>query len=246
MLAFLHRNAWIVPLLFALLLGGVGGFSYRELRDSTKEQIADELEIVRDIAAKGVRTWAKDKRAQAEVHAADHRVVEYTQARMRSIQGVSNPRATLLPSPYQQRIRERVGPAVEKYGFAGFASLSPGGLYVAAAQDPAVGIQAPSGVGELLPRLLRGETVLTRPLAPERLGPGADGQSLMLVGAPLRDDDGEVFAAFGFSIRPGDDFARILHTARAGESGETYVFSKRGRLLSPSRFGDQLREIGCG
>jgi hypothetical protein len=191
-----------------------------------------------------VRTWAQNKRAQAEVHAADPRVGESARELMRSVQGAADPRSVLLASPHQARLRERLRAAVETYGFDGFGIVSPAGLYLAAARDATVGGQVPPGVSALMPQLLAGETVLTRPLAPEQMGTAAQGRSLMVVGAPLRGEDGEVFAAFGFSIRPGDDFGRILQGARAGTSGETYAFGKDGRLLSPSRFEDQLREIG--
>jgi hypothetical protein len=66
----------------------------------------------------------------------------------------------------------------------------------------------------------------------------------MLVGGPLRDESGVVIGAFGFSISSNREFARILTVGRVGESGETYAFNEDGVLVSPSRFDDQLREIG--
>jgi hypothetical protein len=66
----------------------------------------------------------------------------------------------------------------------------------------------------------------------------------MLIGGPLRDESGVVIGAFGFSIASNREFARILTVGRVGASGETYAFNEDGVLVSPSRFDDQLREIG--
>jgi hypothetical protein len=134
--------------------------------------------------------------------------------------------------------------AREKYNYLGFASVAPGGMIVGARRDTALGGQV-EGVTRILPQVLAGKTVLTRPLRPELLGPKAQvDEPLMIVGAPLRDANGEAFAFFGFSIRPADSFTRFLEAARGGDTGETYAFDHRGRLLTPSRFHAQLVDLG--
>src|SRR5208282_5297617 len=55
---------------------------------------------------------------------------------------------------------------------------------------------------------------------------------------------GKVIAVLCLRIAPEKDFTRILATARAGESGETYAFSRTGLLLSASRFDDDLKRLG--
>jgi hypothetical protein len=69
-------------------------------------------------------------------------------------------------------------------------------------------------------------------------------QPTMFVGAPVRDPTGAVIAALTFRLDPGQDFTAILQRGRIGASGETYAFDREGRLISESRFDDQLRSIG--
>jgi hypothetical protein len=69
-------------------------------------------------------------------------------------------------------------------------------------------------------------------------------QPTMFVGAPVRDSTGAVIAALTFRLDPGLDFTAILRRGRIGASGETYAFDREGRLISESRFDDQLRSIG--
>ena len=66
----------------------------------------------------------------------------------------------------------------------------------------------------------------------------------MLSAAPVLDEGGRPFAALGLAMRPDDSFTRIMQVARFGRTGETYAFDRRGRLISESRFDDQLKRIG--
>ena len=66
----------------------------------------------------------------------------------------------------------------------------------------------------------------------------------MFASAPIRSADGKVIAALALRIPPDKDFTRILATARAGETGETYAFGRKGLMLSDSRFDDELKRLG--
>jgi tRNA A-37 threonylcarbamoyl transferase component Bud32 len=68
--------------------------------------------------------------------------------------------------------------------------------------------------------------------------------TLMQVAVPVRDDRGIVRGALALVINPDEEFTRVLSVARAGKSGETYVFDQHGVMLSRSRFEAQLRQLG--
>jgi eukaryotic-like serine/threonine-protein kinase len=68
--------------------------------------------------------------------------------------------------------------------------------------------------------------------------------TLMQVAVPVRDEHGIVRGALALVIDPDQEFTRILSVARAGKSGETYVFDQHGVMLSRSRFESQLRALG--
>jgi serine/threonine protein kinase len=68
--------------------------------------------------------------------------------------------------------------------------------------------------------------------------------SLMQVLAPVKDSNGVVVGALSFLLRPEDEFTRVLSVARSGESGETFAFDRSGRLISQSRFDEQLKRVG--
>jgi len=120
--------------------------------------------------------------------------------------------------------------------------IDPSGLVLAGAGNVAVGSR-PRLVTRILPDVLDGRPILTRPLRAE--SPGEEDAAdavLMLAAAPVRDAEGDVVAVFGFDLS-ADDFTEILAGARTGRSGETYAFDADGLLVSRSRFEDQLREL---
>jgi hypothetical protein len=66
----------------------------------------------------------------------------------------------------------------------------------------------------------------------------------MFVAAPLRDEEGDVFAVLAIRLEPEAEFSSVLNSSRFGTSGETYAFDADGRMLSASRFESDLRNRG--
>ena len=82
-----------------------------------------------------------------------------------------------------------------------------------------------------------------------RLGPAPNGLprgelQVMQILVPLRNARAEIQGVLAVTLRPEDEFTRVLSVARPGASGETFAFDHEGRLLSQSRFDDQLRSLG--
>jgi len=67
---------------------------------------------------------------------------------------------------------------------------------------------------------------------------------VMQILAPVKAADGRTLGVLAVVLRPEDEFTRVLSVARPGASGETFAFDHEGRLLSQSRFDDQLRRLG--
>ncbi|RLD35777.1 MAG: hypothetical protein DRI83_06340, partial [Bacteroidetes bacterium] len=61
---------------------------------------------------------------------------------------------------------------------------------------------------------------------------------------PIEDSTGYVHAAMIQQIDPAQGFSEILQLSHVGTSGESYVFDRIGRMLSVSRFEDELKKAG--
>jgi polar amino acid transport system substrate-binding protein len=66
----------------------------------------------------------------------------------------------------------------------------------------------------------------------------------MFFAAPVKNSQGQAIAIVTQRIDPAKDFTRLIQLGRIGKSGETYAFGKYGKLLSESRFDEDLRKIG--
>lgn len=60
----------------------------------------------------------------------------------------------------------------------------------------------------------------------------------ILTAAPIKDDSGKTIGAIVFLVDLYKKFIEATELARLGETGETYVISRKGEMLTPSRFGE--------
>lgn len=66
----------------------------------------------------------------------------------------------------------------------------------------------------------------------------------MFFAAPVKDAQENIIAVVTQRVDPAIDFTRLIQLGRIGKSGETYALSRYGKLLSESRFEDDLRKAG--
>lgn len=157
---------------------------------------------------------------------------------------------TLVNRPAQQQLREIVKPFLEKNSDLGLFVIAPDGTNVASMQDTNLGqinFLANSS-HSYLQNMLKGEPQIILPMIsdvslPAMTGKPAQRKPTMFIGVPVKDD-GSIIAAFTIRIDPALDFSKLINSARTGMTGDSYVFDNNGRLLSESRFVDQLRTIG--
>ena len=133
----------------------------------------------------------------------------------------------------------------------GFFIINPDHISIASKRDDNVGPMNVIAIHkpELLDRVFRGETVFVSPITSDivldRKGYEYTGMPpTMLFAAPIRRGDGTIIAAVAKRVDPARDFSRVLQFSRVGETGETYAFNQEAKLLSESRFDDDLRRIG--
>jgi eukaryotic-like serine/threonine-protein kinase len=247
--SFLRTQYWIWPLVAALILVFVGVFVRLQMEGVMKAQIAGNLKTILNANCEALRAWAATERSRAEVISEDSRVAGLVAeiAQRAQQQGVS--KASLLGAPQLAQLRTLLQPDLEHYGFTGYVVLDRDFVVVAAAREEVIGMKSPPGYEERLRACLEGAIIVTPPfpsvaVLPDEGGNWRAGVPTMFAAAPVRSAEGEVKAILCLRIAPEKDFTRILATARAGESGETYAFSRTGLLLSESRFNDELKRQG--
>jgi tRNA A-37 threonylcarbamoyl transferase component Bud32 len=246
---FLRTQLWVWPLVAALVLVFIGVWLRVKMEGATKQQIADMLQTILNANNEALHSWSVTMKTDAENLAEDDRVRELVAGLIKRAKSSPQVQAALLTAPQLSALRAHLKPVLERRGFNGFLVLDTNSLVVASGRDQLVGMQSPPGDVEQLAPCLAGRVLVTRPfpsvaLLPDEHGNLRAGVPTMFAVAPIRSADGQIIAILGLRIAPDTDFTRILATARAGQSGETYAFGRDGKELSESRFDNDLKRLG--
>jgi hypothetical protein len=247
--SILSRQLWLWPILAAFLLGVVGWWVHHSVEQAMREELADQLTTILNADIEALRTWIKDQEAIA-------RSLAYLPTLRPKIQDLlaiaSRPDATagtLLQSRAQAELRALLKPFLENFGFADFAVVSPSMEIVASKHDTLVKSSLDGYRQSFLQQVLTGPASISKPVRATVLLPDAKGElkaglPTMFVACAIPDEQGKPLGVLSLRLRPEAEFTQILQTARFGKSGETYVFSDTGLLLSQSRFDSNLKRLG--
>ncbi len=244
--SFLRTQYWIWPLVAAAILVFVGVFVRRQMEEAMKSQIAENLQTILNGNTEALRAWVATMQSRAEAVAEDQRIQDLAASLARAGAGPEPARTVLLGAVELGQLKALLQPELEHYGFSGYVLLNREGMVVAAEREELLAMKVPPASAEHLRACFEGRPLVTPPFPSVVALPGVTraGTPTMFSAAPVRSADGEVFAVLCLRIAPEKDFTRILATARAGQSGETYAFDRKGVLLSESRFDDELKRLG--
>lgn len=246
MARWLGSSILSIPLVVVALMGGVGIYSYRELERSTRAQLERELGTILRADVEALRLWVENQKAAVMTEAARADLVEPVLVLRRLTRTAADLPTALRESAATRMIRERLAPAFAMQRLENFLVLDPNAVVLADADGALAGRRLSVRQAQW-EDLLAGEAVFARP--PQNVT-GADEETFRQQGAvfyavaPIRGPEAEVIALLGFQVGDSTGFSEILQVARMGETGETYAFDSEGRMLSQSRFVDQLVELG--
>lgn len=190
-----------------------------------------------------LRTWIQ-REEQTVSQIADHPTVRQAVRDLNAPElGATKDRKAL------EEFRQWMTPRLKANNSRGFFLVTTDGVVAAADEDQPQGKKLTEYRKEFFDKVLAGNTAVSKPYKSLTWLKDDDGElrmgiPTMFAAAPVRDEKGIVIAAIGLRLRPDDDFTRILQTASAGKTGETYAFDREGLMLSSSRFDDDMKQHG--
>jgi len=205
------------------VLLGVGIWTRASIESAMRRDLRDGLESILAGNVEAVRVWLDGAVHTAEVMA--------TRPDVQSIAAdlMKTDAKKLAASPLQAEFALVVRDVVETNRYFGHTILDGSGRLLASRRPELIGTRFP---------------VVQPYLATERktvvMPPSMIGDDLLIVVLTRLGDDG---SWLGFALDPAV-FTKQLATGRIGESAETYAFDPDGRMISYSRFGDDLRALG--
>lgn len=214
-----------------------------------RENLAAQLQATLNSNVAAVANWLELQKHEAEEWA-DHPLVrEHFRAIRREAESPDATLEKLRESAHHQELRALLTPLQERNDVRAIHGVNTTGQIVFATRDLLRGRPRMSSAGaSWLGSVMRGDTVLLPPVQGRALvddvPAGAEEAPIIVVGAPVRNQQGAIVGGLFVSIESSLEFTRLLDLGRAGPHGDAYAFGPQGQLLSASGFEDQLNQLG--
>ena len=231
-------------LIVILIFGWLGQAAIKE---QFKSQLSDQIGAQHKNSLEAIKLWFQDTKATVDVWAENRAIRESAQALVSLTSKKGWTPKTIIKSEEMQKLRAQLKPVIQRLDLVGFVVSDTEGVQIGALFDEPIGKSTIAERAVNFQKTLIGETVISLPFKseialPDREGHWKTGLPTMFVSAPIRDQKENVIAVLSFRIRPDLQFSRILEIGRSGKTGETYAINPLGKMISKSRFNDQLKK----
>jgi polar amino acid transport system substrate-binding protein len=233
--------------LFIVLVVVLAWFALDRVKERIQADVSDALQIVLHTTQESLNLWVESNKFQLTRLAEDPRLV-FLAARQLRIQRNKN---ALLKSHTLQELRDFFRYGRDQFGQAIYFIISTDYINIASMRDENIGAKnlIANQALDLLNRAFQGEAVMVPPIWSDiPLITSPDGKNkksaAMFFAAPIKDRQEKVIAVVAQRVDPSIDFTRLIQLGRIGKSGDTYAFGPYGKLLSESRFDQNLIKAG--
>jgi PAS domain S-box-containing protein len=232
---------------FLALVMVLAGFALSRVEEKIQADVGKALQIVQQTTRESLNLWIESNEFDLTRLAGDPRIVFLTEQQLL----VPRNKDDLLKSLALSELRRFFQNNKDRFGKANYFIIAPDFVNIASMGDNNLGSKNPiaSQALDLLDRAFKGETVMVPPIwADTVLAPSSGVNSAniptMFFVAPIKNLQGQIIAAVARQFDPSQDFTRLIQLGRMGYTGETYAFGRYGKLLSESRFDEDLRKAG--
>ena len=237
----------ILATCFIILVIILAWFTLGQIKKKIQAEVGAGLQIVLQSTRESLNMWVDANKLHLTQLAEDPRLLGLTERQL----GVLRNQSALLNSDTLKELRVFFQYRKNQAGQASFCIISPDFINIASMHDVNMGAKnvIANQALDLLNRAFEGETVMVPPIwSNVPLNTTLDGKdkiaASMFFAAPIRNRQGSVIAVLTQQVDPSVDFTRLIQLGRIGKTGETYAFGRYGKLLSESRFADDLVKAG--
>jgi hypothetical protein len=246
---FLKRQIWIWPILAVLLLSLIGFFVRHSIESTMRDGLRSQLLTLLDVESEMLKTWFKVQKSNADSLARNLAIRQTVYPLLETPTDEAANTNTENPTALRAKLEKLLGPSLSSHQYVGYLVADKKKRIVASGRAEMIGQQDVAEYDSFISRALEGTTNVSAPFSSvaamkDESGRVRTGVPTMFVAAPIRDDSFQVVGVLGLRIKPEDEFTRIMKLGRFGETGETYAFDKTGRMVSESRFDDELIVLG--
>ena len=227
----------LTMILALILLGGlVSGAILTRIRAQTEKEVSSTLQMALTHTGEMVSGWLTDLLDDARLLTENTRVQQAI-ALLLADQDAPD----LSAHPALKDLDTGLRPWLNQHQATGYRVITPKGLTIASSrrQDIGQGLNLRDR-GDYFTRALAGDSQLIPPFRPA----GAPaGPPIMMFLGPVKKDR-EVGAVLAVTFDPAGELSRITDMMKAGYTGHAYIFDREGRLITRTRFDEDLKQMG--
>jgi eukaryotic-like serine/threonine-protein kinase len=225
----------------------LGAWIHHSVEKSLKSAYASNLQTILEADINALSIWIDNEKQTVSAWAQDSDLREYVRVLVDISRTAPKAGESLITSPALDGMQRLVDAVMRDNDYIGFGVIDRSGRIVASDQTAYIEKRIAPAFSSMLDRVFRGDVVMVPPHPKDALiadiEPSSD-RPVIFTAASIPGSMEEIMAALIFTINPEKDFTRILSVARAGVTGDTYAFNKKGQLISDSRFEAQLKKAG--
>ena len=246
---FLRRQLWIWPIIAVLLMSIIGLGVRHSIEVTMKENLSSELQTLLNVETAMLDNWYDAQASNANSLAADLQIRTHIYELLAHDDPLVEQHESVDPELIRRKLARELEPVLASHDYIGYFVTDKRQKIIAASSETLVGRADIAQFDKIVTPALDGTIRICPPfpsvtLMKTQSGNTSVGLPTMYVTTPIRDSNFQVVAALALQIRPEREFTRILQLGRLGESGETYAFDRTGRMVSNSRFDEDLILLG--
>ena len=212
-------------------------YTIQQAEHNTRLQTERDLKYILNATHERFQNWIDDRKGYLGQLGRDPELIELTN-QLLSIQDHAYLLAAL---DSQAQVRAFFEARAHDFGDVDFAIVSSKRINVSSSHDDHLGRAntVEKHRPDLLEKAFAGEVVFIPPINDQT---GAERH--MFFAAPIRDQHGRILAVVTQRLLSSGRLSSIMRQGSIGESGESYLVSREGEMVSRSRFLAQLQQIG--
>ncbi len=235
--AFSSWPIYLVAILILVFLTLFTLWADKRLIEQARQEVGRELNAVLNTTERALKHWLQDLEDTVRIWGSDESTTKLALA----LSQIEVDVASLRSSPLQQELKAHLRPVMAKAGIQGYSIYSVDGVVLGSSRESDLGKRASSD--EIREHLKSTQKTDGNPLVSLPLkGHGRD-FSIMLATFAIQNSAGGPVAILALRVDPESDFTEILQRGRMGKSGESYAFNDEGKMISESRFGEDLMSL---
>ena len=225
--------------IIALIVAGLAWSSIVYIQDKFEESLQTQLENDLRSAQGRINLWLSQQKKQLELLGKNPHVVSMV---TRLLTGE-------VSSNYPELTRE-LDNYLGKDRYLNYSIVDMNSKTIFSTQPTSINKINPAANGHpaLIRKVYQGNVIFIPPILSknvlDKIPEKDESVTLMYLAFPIENEKGEIIAAVLKQINLFMGLSEILQLSHVGETGESYVFDRNGRMLSKSRFESDLFDAG--